>query len=336
MRASRQDDGTASQAVVGRIQRPGRARLLDLFRQRGHVRELGVGTVPRPGLPRPRRLPAVVNDDVRAVRACRSERHDPVSHFPRGRRRVVAVGVVPVVVPVDGVGQQARLRTHLTAEGVQRRERRFPRLAGPRDDGADVQHTRPQTDADPAAAHIRPQADAFRVGLPETERAGAGQNPVPVGARAVPGGEIPGQDVFGDQALPGQFAIRALPGVAKNQTAGVHPPVPAQVQALHGGFGRGQRHRQPIRLRDGGDLDVRPRPPPAGGVGECLIAGFREDPDDVRGPVQIEETIHGGFLCGFPGGLRGRVGVREQRRPGHGRRLADKLTARDWLHCVAP
>ncbi len=183
-----------------------------------HVRELLVAAIPRAdarlGLSS-LRLPAVVDHRERPIRTRRREFDDVLGVGEDGGGAVLAVRPVPVVAAVDGLRRHPGGRAHLPAERVDGREGRLAR-ATRRDTTSHTFSTRaPSSTPDAAAAHVRPQADALRIGLPEAERVRARAHAVRVRHAPVGRREVPGHDAVGNEAAPFEVSVAALPRIAE-------------------------------------------------------------------------------------------------------------------------
>src|SRR5437660_12006399 len=105
-------------------------------------------------------------------------------------------------------------------------------MTGAANDIADIELAIGQLHADAAAAHIGPETDASRIGLPMTKRASASADAVRVRERAVVRGEVPGHDAIGNPGSPLEISVGALPGVTEDEAVVHHVAAPAEVDAL--------------------------------------------------------------------------------------------------------
>src|SRR5436853_3602212 len=91
-------------------------------------------------------------------------------------------------------------------------------VSGATDDVAHVQPSLTELDADTAAAHVGPQANAARVSVPKAERVCAGAHTVGVRQCIAGRGEVPWHDAIGYEAAPFEIAVAPLPRVAEQET----------------------------------------------------------------------------------------------------------------------
>src|SRR2546426_4206781 len=197
--------------------------------QSGHVGELLVAPIPDAhadfvfAAPR---LPTIVDHRERPVCTRRRELDDVLSVGEDCLRAVLPVDPVPIVATIDGLWRKPRVRAHLATERVNGGERGFPRTAGAAGDFANVEDALAELHADASASHVRPQADALRVDLPEAERSRSRADAIRMGerfpVRRIVRREVPGHDAIRYPATPLEVSVAPLPCVAENEVGLVH------------------------------------------------------------------------------------------------------------------
>ena len=146
----------------------------------------------------------------------------------------VAVGVVPVVAPVDGRGGQDRVRTEPGAEFPGGGPGGDPR-ADLADDLRDSEGASVQQYAASAGTDVAPEGDALRIGRPSGKTSGADLDTAG-GDRAVreSGEEIPRHHPRRVEAAPGGISVGAFPAVTAEARACGDGSPPAQAQKTEG------------------------------------------------------------------------------------------------------
>src|SRR5262249_6057992 len=189
-------------------------------------------------------------------------------------------------------------------------ERSFSLASRPARDIANSKHAFAELDAHATAAHVRPEAHAEWIDLPEAERAGAGANAISVGDPPVKRREVPGHDSVGDPRSPLEIAVAALPGVAENETSVTQVAAPTEVYSFHGGARR--RQLDVKRIAPGDRVHDGPVTRPAIAVlpRETNVAGRGLNDHRVGSLTNVDESA---WRCGH--GLIGRRSTR-QRQPG--------------------
>src|SRR5439155_25105074 len=157
------------------------------------------------------RLPAIVGHRERPVCTRRRQLDDVLGVDEDCLRAVLPIDPVPVVATIDGVRRKPRVRTHLATEGVNGGERGFPRTAGAAGDFANVEDALAELHADASAAHVRPQADALLVDLPEAERSRSCTHAIRMGERSILRREVPGHHAIRYPATPLEVSVAPLP-----------------------------------------------------------------------------------------------------------------------------
>src|SRR2546426_4841493 len=211
--------------------------------QSGHVGKLLIAAIPGAHADfvfAAHRLPTIVDHRERPVCTRGRELDDVLSVGEDCLRAVLPVDPVPIVATIDGLWRKPRVRAHLATERVNGGERGFARTAGAAGDFANVEDALAELHADTSASHVRPQADALHVDLPEAERSRSRTHAIRMGERSIVRREVPGHDAIRYPATPLEVSVAPLPCVAKDEAGVVHSGSPTQVQPLDGNGRRGQ------------------------------------------------------------------------------------------------